>query len=143
MEILLREMKYEDAEQVMHLSKQLGYDISLEQTEDNLKYLARLKDNELFVAVHDSKIIGWIHVAVVAAIESLPFYEIRGVVVDEQYRHNKTGKLLVEKVKQWCSEKHYNRLRVRSNIKRKDAHAFYTHLGFIEMKEQKVFEMTV
>ena len=53
------------------------------------------------------------------------------------------GKLLIEKVKQWSKETGNKTLRLRCNMIRKEAHLFYRHLGFKEIKEQKVFEMHI
>jgi len=143
MEFFLREMNYEDASQVMHLSQQLGYNISLVDTQKNIEAIAKQNNSKAFVAVHKNKVVGWISVAYNVTIASLPHCEIRGLVVDEAYRKNNLGKMLVEKVKQWCKEKNCNRLRLRCNVIRKETHAFYTHLGFDEKKEQKVFEIDV
>jgi len=47
------------------------------------------------------------------------------------------GKLLVDKVKQWAREKNNSKIGLRCNVKRTEAHLFYEHLGFIEVKQQK------
>jgi GNAT superfamily N-acetyltransferase len=65
------------------------------------------------------------------------------VIVDERYRGHGIGKLLIEKVKQWSEETGNKTLRLRCNMTRKEAHLFYQHLGFKEIKEQKVFEMKI
>lgn len=143
MEIFLRTMIADDAETVTHLSKQLGYEISIDQTSKNIDSILKEENCEAFVAVHDKKVVGWITVAFTTTIESPPFCEIRGLVVDEQYRKNNIGKMLIEKVKQWCREKKCERLRLRCNVKRTDTHKFYLHLGFTEKKEQKVFEISL
>lgn len=143
MNIQLRIMKEDDASVVTQLCSQLGYEIDVDQVQINIKLLAEKKNSEAFVTVHENKIVGWISVAYIVTIESLPHCEIRGLVIDEAYRKNNIGKMLIEKVKQWCAEKNCDRLRVRCNVKRKDTHAFYTHLGFSEKKEQKVFEINV
>jgi GNAT superfamily N-acetyltransferase len=62
------------------------------------------------------------------------------LVIDENYRKQGIGKLLVNKAREWAKEKHIDKLRVRCNRKRTEAHLFYIALGFVEIKEQKVFE---
>ena len=91
----------------------------------------------------ENKVIAWISIGYTISPGSLPFCEIRGLIVDKKYRKNSIGKMLVEKARQWCREKNCSRLRVRTNIKRTDTHAFYLHLGFTEKKEQKVFDLNV
>lgn len=141
MEIFIRDITEDDAEAVNTLSAQLGYTMSLEQTLSNIRSVLGTKGHHAFVAMHENKIIGWIGVAEALQIESAPFSEIRGLIVDETYRGHGIGKLLIEKVKQWTRKTGNETLRLRTNMIRKEAHLFYQHLGFKEIKEQKVFEM--
>lgn len=143
MEIRLREIHNNDAERVMLLCKQLGYEISLNAIKRNIEILNNQNDNRVFVAEYEHAVVGWIGVAYVLTIQSLPFCEVRGLVVDEQFRKNNIGKLLVEKALGWCKTKDCSTLRVRCNIKRELIHSFYRHLGFTEKKEQKIFEINV
>ncbi len=46
-------------------------------------------DNCAFVAIIEGKIIGWIHAFKALRIETKPFIEIGGLVVDEIYREKK------------------------------------------------------
>ena len=143
MEIVIRSIVEQDAERVNELSRQLGYKMSIEQTLANIRAVLLAKGHTAFVALHGHKIIGWIGVAEALQIESAPFCEIRGLIVDEGYRAQGIGKLLMEKVKQWSKETGNKTLRLRCNVIRKEAHLFYRHLGFKEIKEQKVFEMHI
>ena len=143
MEILLREVHSDDSRQVMILCKQLGYKISLSTVKRNIEILNKENDNKVFVAEYEHAVIGWIGVAYVLTIQSIPFCEVRGLVVDEQFRKNNIGKLLVERAAKWCKEKGCTTLRVRCNVKREPIHSFYRHLGFSEKKEQKIFEINV
>lgn len=143
MEISIRNITEQDAEAINALSSQLGYAMPIEQTLANIRAVLGTKGHNAFVAVFENKIIGWIGVAEALQIESAPFCEIRGVIVDERYRGLGFGKLLIEKVKQWGKETGNKTLRLRCNMIRKEAHLFYQHLGFKEIKEQKVFEMNI
>jgi GNAT superfamily N-acetyltransferase len=143
MEIFIRRIAEQDAEAINALSIQLGYTIPIEQTLANIRSVLGTKGHNAFVAILENKIIGWIGVAEALQIESSPFCEIRGVIVDERYRGQGIGKLLIEKVKQWSQETGNKTLRLRCNMIRKEAHLFYQHLGFKEIKEQKVFEMKI
>jgi GNAT superfamily N-acetyltransferase len=143
MEISIRQILEEDAPEVDALSRQLGYDLGLEQTRENIKAVLAAKDNNAFVAMSESKIVGWIGVCLAIQIESPPCCEIRGLIVDDHYRKMGIGKMLVEKAKLWCREKGNKRLRLRCNMKRTETHLFYRHLSFKEVKEQKVFEINL
>ena len=143
MEIFVRGIAEQDAEAVNALSEQLGYAMPIEQTMANIKSVMATRGHTAFVAIHENKIIGWIGVAEAIQIESAPFCEIRGLVVDEKYRGYGVGKMLIERVKQWAKETGNNTLRLRTNMIRIGAHLFYRHVGFKEVKEQKVFEMKI
>jgi GNAT superfamily N-acetyltransferase len=143
MELLIREISAEDAQAVHLLSQQLGYELSVADTAAQIKEVLSRKDNYALVAVVNETIVGWIHAFKAIRIETKPFIEIGGLVVDEQYRSRGVGKKLVTRIKEWCAEQEIHSLRVRSNTKRSEAHQFYTRLGFTEKKEQKVFEMMV
>jgi GNAT superfamily N-acetyltransferase len=143
MEVFVRSIIEQDAESVNALSAQLGYVMPIGQTLANIKSVLATRGHTAFVAIHENKIIGWIGVAEALQIESAPFCEIRGLVVDENYRGYGVGKLLIERVRQWAKETGNNTLRLRTNMIRMEAHLFYRHVGFKEVKEQKVFEMKI
>lgn len=139
----LREISVNDAAQITSLSAQLGYAISIEDTASQIALVISHPDHCAIVIVENEKIIGWIHAFKTFRLESKPFVEIGGLVVDENYRGKGVGKKLINYIKKWCRENHFSLLRVRTNIKRKDAHIFYNKIGFRESKEQKIFETSV
>jgi len=139
MDIYARQMSSEDAEAVAALSRQLGYPLSSQQILQNINAVRRSKDHDAFVAIYDSHVVGWIGLVQAVMIESLPFCEINGLVIDENHRGKGIGKLLLEKAKQWAKEKGNDALRLRCNVKRTEAHEFYRHLGFKETKQQTAF----
>ena len=96
----------------------------------------------IFVAEHE-RLLGWIHVSVIETMESESFAEIRGLVVSESYRGSGIGRQLVAAAEQWAHKKHCSRIRVRTNIVRIDAHAFYKKLGFVSKKTQHVFDKSL
>ena len=140
--ITTREAVAEDAVAITELTHQLGYNISLEQTLQNIHSLQQSNDHRVFVAA-DEKVIGWIAVSYNISLESSPTCEIRGLVVAEEFRNKGIGKMLIADVKRWSKGKGVTRLRLRCNTKRTDAHRFYTVAGFTEIKQQKVFEIPV
>lgn len=94
---------------------------------------------------HDAVLVtddltGWIHVALVQSLESAPFAEIRGLVVDEAHRGRGIGQTLVAAAEDWARSRDVNRIRVRSNVKRERTHPFYERLGYATTKSQKVFD---
>ncbi|MES1220275.1 MAG: GNAT family N-acetyltransferase [Bacteroidota bacterium] len=141
MEIFIRRMSVTDAAAVNALTHQLGYPLSPEQTMQNISAVIGKKDHETFVAVYDNAVIGWIGLAISFQIEMPSYCEIRGLVVDDNYRNHGIGKMLIEKAKLWAKETGNDKLRLRCNVIRTETHLFYQHIGFKETKQQKVFEM--
>lgn len=132
----------EDAAEVSALSYQLGYTVSAEKTMQNINALLQSESHTVFVAV-DEKVIGWIGVAYQISLEIPPLCLVTGLIIDEQYRNKGVGKLLIERAKQWSRDKKVSRLRLRCNVKRTEAHKFYEHLGFTDLKQQKLFELEI
>jgi GNAT superfamily N-acetyltransferase len=140
MEIQIRRMQIEDAPDVQRLSQQLGYPLDLSVIENNIRELTNDATDSLFIAAAEETIVGWIHGFKAVRIESTPFVEIGGLIVDENFRGKGVGKKLVERLKQWCCDRNIADIRVRSNVKRSEAHKFYIAAGFTEIKEQKIFQ---
>jgi GNAT superfamily N-acetyltransferase len=139
----LREIFIEDAAQITYLSNQLGYKINIEGTRAQIQEVISHPDHCAFVIADGEKILGWIHAFKTLRIESKPFVEIGGLVVDENYRRQGIGRKLVDHIKNWSLENNFKTVRVRCNSKRKEAHHFYVETGFKESKEQKIFETSV
>lgn len=143
MKITVREAIDDDATSIAFLSDQLGYFISAEATLQNIQTVNKSPNELIRVALHEQNVVGWIHVFLAVRLESASFCEIGGLVVDQQYRRMGIAKELIDHIKPWCRNKGTNILRVRSNVKRTDAHQFYIQTGFSELKQQKIFEMNI
>ena len=143
MKIIIREMTLNDAKAVNILSSQLGYTLSIEQTLQNINAVLESNDHTAFVAEYENKIVGWIGASQAIMIEVMPHCEINGLVIDQDHRGMGIGKLLVDKVKQWAREKNNSKIGLHCNVKRTEAHLFYEHLGFAEIKQQKNFVINI
>ena len=141
MEIQLKKMTIDHVPDVRWLSEQLGYPIPTTQIEMNINELVTSPNHIALVALYNQQIVGWIHAFRAMLIESKPFIEIGGLVVAENFRNSGIGKKLVDKIKEWAIQKAINEVRVRSNVLRNAAHRFYLNNGFIEIKQQKVFQL--
>ena len=89
----------------------------------------------------DGRVVGWLHAFVALRIESSAFAEIGGLVVAQSERGRGLGQQLVQAAAAWARRKGLQNIRVRSNVVRKETHAFYLHLGFAQSKAQMVFTM--
>ncbi|QXU41935.1 GNAT family N-acetyltransferase [Pedobacter sp. D749] len=139
----IRVITKKDAESVAWLSTQLGYESDIEQILARIKQINNSNDNCAFVALVDDKVVGWIHGFYTLRIESDPFVEIGGLIVDSAYRNLKIGKQLIERVKLWAEQLQVKKLKVRCNTKRIESHQFYERVGFKENKRQIAFEMNL
>jgi len=135
----LAELK--DAEFITGLCEQLGYKTTVEKIQDRLSEILKNGDHCVFVIPGNENIIGWIHAFYTSRIESGSFVEIGGLIVDSAYRKKGIGRELVKKVIEWADLRKCSKLRVRCNSLRQETHRFYTNLSFLEIKEQKVFEL--
>ena len=139
--ITYREATINDAANMASLSTQLGYPSTAESLKGNLEKVLSLAGNIVFVAAYNKKVIGWMNVRIVSTIETGTNCEIYGLIVDEAYRNKGIGKTFINKAKEWSMQNGIKKLRVRTNVKRQEAHRFYFREGFKETKEQKSLEI--
>jgi ribosomal protein S18 acetylase RimI-like enzyme len=136
--MVLRRAREEDATAVADLAGQLGYPTRPEEAAARLRDLAGRSDEAVFVAEEEGTVTGWIQVSGARRVESEPFAEVTGLVVDAGRRSRGTGEALVDAAAAWAAERAYATLRVRSNTVRVRTHAFYERLGFSRTKTQVV-----
>jgi GNAT superfamily N-acetyltransferase len=136
----IREMTSEDATVVAALTSQLGYPSSDVDIKRRFDLIKGLSDARLIVACEiNGDVVGWIHVQALSALEADLRAEIWGLVVAEAVRGSGAGRLLVEAAESWAVERGLDIMGVRSNVIRRDAHAFYEHLGYEVVKTQRAF----
>ena len=129
-----------DAAAVAALAGQLGYPVTAEVMAQRLRQLPH--DGEIVVAaIVAGQVIGWMQLGVARSLESPPFVEIRGLVVDADHREQGIGARLLAFASQWTAAQAVPILRVRSNVLRTGTHAFYEKHGFSLIKAQKVFSL--
>jgi N-acetylglutamate synthase-like GNAT family acetyltransferase len=138
-QVSIRKYAPQDAAEVAKLCGQLGYPTSELQLDERMKQMGQR--SSLVVAVDNASncIAGWIELLVVTHVFSDMCMEIGGLVVNEGV----IGELLVEAAEEAGRKMRIQRVRVRSNIVRGRAHAFYEQLGYKEVKTSKVFEKTL
>lgn len=127
-----------DSEAIARLMTQLGYPQDAADAQSRLDASAK-HGYAVFVADDNGAILGCIQVGAVASLESDPFAQILALVVDENARGQRIGAQLVGAAVAWAAERGYAKLRVRTNVVRKDTHRFYEREGFRLLKEQRVY----
>ncbi|QAY65729.1 GNAT family N-acetyltransferase [Paenibacillus protaetiae] len=136
---MIRPAVLNDAAEIARLSGQLGYPVSSSQIEERL-IQTKGADHAVYVMDEGDHLLGWVHANTRFLIESAPFVEICGLVVDQTRRGSGIGRQLVQACEQWAAESGYTKIRVRTNQIRTDALKFYTRVGFELNKSQHVLD---
>lgn len=135
----VREALPSDAQRIAALCGQLGYEVPLAHVEH---FVANPRDDKaLFVAVVPrAGVVGWVAVAESWSLLSSARAAIEGLVVEDEYRSNGIGRMLVDAAETWARRRGCTTLRLLSNVVRERAHAFYRRLGYDVRKSEYVFE---
>jgi len=137
--LVIREANSADAKEICELSAELGYPSPLDTMQQLIDALTCLADHAVFVATVDREMAGWIHVAIVHHLQAEPRAEIGGLVVGARVRSKGIGRELVARAEEWALRQGVNRVVVRSQIARQDAHQFYLREGYRQTKTSAVF----
>jgi (aminoalkyl)phosphonate N-acetyltransferase len=144
--ISIRRLTPDDADAAAELSGQLGYSCPADDLRDRIDELSRSADRVAFAAVvgsQDGEIVGWIDAAMERHLQYAASAVIGGLVVREDMRGQGIGRRLCLEVEEWARSRSVPLVRVRSQIKREDAHRFYLRDGYRKVKTSLVFEKKV
>jgi len=136
----IRPLSEGDCVAAAELCTQLGYPSTPPQVERRLRIL---EGQGLFGAEEGSRLVGWVHVQTRCELESEPFAEICGLVVDERLRGQGVGRALVSAAEEWARREGHVEVRVRSNSIRTRTHRFYQQLGYEVAKTSHVFHKSL
>src|SRR5512142_3386887 len=121
-------MRVDDADAVARLCGELGYPAPASDVRARLDSLTG--DHLcLLVAEMDQAVVGWIHVERRIVIESEPWAEVEGLVVTEALSGQGVVRALLSAGERWSRERGIGLVRLRSNVVRTEAHAFYRRCG--------------
>ena len=141
--VSIRRLSVDDAEAAAELSSQLGYPSSPGDLRKRIEELSHTTDRVAFAAVVDGQMVGWIDAAMERHLQYAASAVIGGLVVREEMRGQGVGRRLCLEVEEWARSKSVPMVRVRSQIKREDAHRFYLRDGYRKVKTSLVFEKPV
>jgi GNAT superfamily N-acetyltransferase len=141
--VSIRRLTTADAEAAAELSFQLGYPCSVDDLRHRIEESAKSTDRVTFAAVLDGQVVGWIDAATECHLQSSACAVIGGLVVLDGARGFGIGRRLCAEVEEWARSKSIPVVRVRSQIKREDAHRFYLRDGYSKVKTSYVFEKPV
>jgi GNAT superfamily N-acetyltransferase len=138
--IQIRGARLDDADELADLNTQLGYPAEAAAVVHRLEPILASPNDAVLVAVDDAdRPIGWVHVGVELALEDSDAGGIRGLVVDEKWRSQGVGRVLLERAEAWARGRGVSVLQVRSRVTRERAHAFYERSGYERIKTSYVF----
>jgi GNAT superfamily N-acetyltransferase len=139
--ISTRSMAIQDVERVAELSAQLGYPVSKVDLQSRFMRIAATIGHALFVALDEkSTVVGWVHVHDIDRLEVERYADIGGIVVDAAMRGKGVGHALMRCAEAWARDCGYDRVKLSSGAHRIEAHAFYEHIGYSNIRTSYRFE---
>jgi GNAT superfamily N-acetyltransferase len=139
--MLIRDARPDDAIPLSLLSAELGYPVPDRVLTERIQNLP--SDHAVLVADDDGLVIAWIDVGLSFHLQSGIKAEIGGLVVAASNRSQGIGSQLLRRAEDWAREHHADKVTLRSNIKRADAHRFYLREQYTQTKTSAVFEKTL
>lgn len=123
------------------LSTQLGYPSSSEEVDERLVKVLSSGGAAVFVGEIDGRVTGWVevHLRPPLVVDGGEEAEVMGLVVDAGMRRSGLGRKLMDEAARWAQTRGCSLLRVRTNVVRQDAQAFYERLGYSKLKTQIVY----
>jgi GNAT superfamily N-acetyltransferase len=136
----IRRLAVDDAEAAAELCSQLGYPSSPDDLRRRIQERSQSTDSVAFAAVLDSQVVAWIDGFIEQHLQGSASVVIGGLVVRDGVRGMGIGRRLCLEIEDWARSKSIPLIRVRSQIKREDAHRFYLRDGYQKVKTSVVFE---
>lgn len=136
----IRPVHLDDAEAVAALCGQLGYSADAAAVLGRMERIAADAGRAVLVACADGAVVGWVDLSLEYHLQSEPVALIGGLVVADAARGQGIGRELCRAAEEWARGCGVTRIRVRSNVIRQRAHAFYLRDGYARVKTSAVFE---
>ncbi len=135
------EMKASDLPKVRDLAEQLGYPAEVTDLARRFHALSKSQAHKLFVARNaDHQVVGWVHVGKeMSSLLADDRADIEALVVDSQVRSQGIGASLLKTAEKWALDRNFKLMRIRSNVKRSEAHRFYLQQGYEIIKSWHLF----
>jgi GNAT superfamily N-acetyltransferase len=143
--LTIRAPEAADYARLAELAGELGYPSTAADIARRLSALPKISPHHaVFVAQRPAEpIAGWICLAMQGTVESDAHVEVTGFVVGAEFRSQKIGEKLLKRGEEWAREQGAHSMRLRSNVIRDRAHAFYIREGYEHYKTQKALRKTL
>ena len=137
--VSIREAMPADAERIVALALQLGYETPLAHVE---AIVHSPGDGRaiLVAVVPRAGVVGWTSVSREDTLLAIRRAEIHGLVVEDEFRGHRIGEMLVDAAEEWARKQGCAELRLLANVVRERAHTFYRRLGYDVLKTEYVFQ---
>lgn len=135
-DLLIREAAEADLAAILRLLAQPAMDdgkvIGLERARDIFAQIRSVPDYTLYVAERETEVVGTFALLIMSNLGHLgtPSGVLEDIVVADASHGLGIGRQMVEYAIALCRTKGCYKMVLSSNLRRKDAHAFYEHLGF-------------
>lgn len=130
----------DDAAGLVELVKVLGYEADALEVNQRLEKILKRDDHCVLVAREGSEVIGFCHGYVRFLLEVKEAVEIGGLAVRENWQGKGVARKMIEALESWITDKRFDYVVLKSNIKRIKAHGFYEHVGYRKASQQFAFE---
>ncbi|HEX6431440.1 MAG TPA: GNAT family N-acetyltransferase [Niastella sp.] len=131
--IIIRQATDDDVPALASLMNELGYPTTVAEMQDRYNLLKSHADYATWVAVCNNQVAGMIGLLRNIYYEKNGVYiRVGALVVNKAFRKMGLGKALLQKSFDWAVETGAGQVLLNSGNRdeRKEAHAFYQHLGF-------------
>jgi GNAT superfamily N-acetyltransferase len=136
-------MVADDLSAVTRLCDQLGYPSPADEVADRLGRFDPRREQMIVALDEEGRVIGWVHVAEVRSAVLSRAADIGGLVVDQAHRGRGIGEELMAAAEAWAVDRGLERVDVRSNVIRVDAHRFYERIGYRKIKTSFVLRREI
>jgi len=133
--VLIREAHEGDFSAIGNLIKnELGYsDLGFTALFDRLRLIESSSSYKTYVAVNDTKIVGFIGLLRYITYErDYECLRILAMAVSQEQQSKGIGSKLLRKAEQFAVESNISNVMVTSNMKRSDAHKFYERNDYVK-----------
>lgn len=136
----VRKARLEDHAMIYRLGQEaLGYEIDQEFSQSRLAAVLSKPANQIFVAFVDGEPAGYIHVQDYDVTYAIPYKNILGLAVFDQFQRQGVGKVLIEAAEDFARADGAAGIRLNSGEGRYGAHLFYEAAGYERVKSQVNF----
>ncbi|NLT95460.1 MAG: GNAT family N-acetyltransferase [Clostridia bacterium] len=142
--VVIRSATLMDLPEVVELAAQMDYKVTPDGIKPVLIHYINNPDYYLLVAEKEGQVIGMVGFTVKYYLHrEKPVLYVGSMVVNENYRSQGIGKLLMDEVEAVAIKRGCNSIQLNSNKRRVRAHEFYKRLGFkeVSLKFEKILDV--